>query len=64
MHVQKGRRVIYEASPFSTNVGELAPPKSEIPIVDVFHPIVMKYIEKFIVVEHVDVSPVRYAVLR
>ena len=46
--------MVYEVPPFSTNVGELAPLESDIPIFFVIEPIEVKNPEEYVMVEHID----------
>ena len=54
---------MYEVSPLSTNVGELAPPELKIPIFFVIDPTHIEYSEEYIAVERTG-SGVQGAVLR
>jgi hypothetical protein len=44
---------VYEVSPFSTNVGELAPSELEIPILFVIQPTVVEYCMEYIAGERI-----------
>jgi len=44
---------VYEVSPFSTNVGELAPSELEVPILFVIQPTVVEYCMEYIAGERI-----------
>jgi len=52
MHTKVERRGVYEVTPSSTNMRELAPPKSDIPSILV-QPIVAEYPKEYIIVERI-----------
>ena len=54
MQTQIERRSVYEIPPSSTNLREVAPPQSDIPIYLVIQSIVVENDEKYIVIERVD----------
>ena len=47
-------QAVYEVTPSSTNVGELAPPKLDIPSILSVQPIEAEYDKEYIIVERVD----------
>ena len=61
MHSQVGWAFIDKVTPSLTNMRELAPQKSVIPIVLVIKPIAAEYAEEYIIVESMD-SRVRHVV--
>ena len=61
MHTQVECGFVDEVTPSLTNMGELAPQESAIPIVLIIQSIAVEYAEKYIVVEPMD-SMVRYVV--
>ncbi len=48
------RQGVYEVTPSSTNVRELAPPKSDIPSILLIQSITVEYTEEYIIVEPMD----------
>ena len=54
MHTQVGCTFVDEVTPSSTNVGELAPPKSDIPTIILIQSIAVEYVEKYIIVEPIN----------
>ena len=61
MHTQVECGFVDEVTPSLTNMGELAPQESAIPIMLIIQSIAVEYAEKYIVVEPMD-SMVRYVV--
>ena len=55
MHIQMECRVVYEVTPSSTNMSELAPCKSVIPFIPVIQSIEIEYGEEYIIVERIYV---------
>jgi hypothetical protein len=54
MHTQVGCAFVDEVTPSLTNMGELEPPKSAIPIILIIQSIVVEYVEEYIIVEPMD----------
>ena len=54
MHTQVECGFVYEETPSSTNVKELAPPKSVIPTIFFIQSIAIEYVEEYVVVEPMD----------
>ena len=63
MHTQMGWAFVDKVTPSLTNMRELAPPQSDIPIIGLIHSIAVEYAEEYIVVEpmnsHICVGIVR-----
>ena len=63
MHTQVECAFVDEVTPSSTNMGELAPIKSDIPMTLIIQSIEVEYTEEYIIVEPMDnTSSVRYFV--
>jgi hypothetical protein len=56
VHTQEGCGFVYEATPSLTNVRELAPPKSDVPIIPLIQSIAVEYVEEYIITEQMDIS--------
>jgi hypothetical protein len=56
MHTQVECGFIYEATPSLTYLRELAPPKSDVPIIPLIQSIAVEYVEEYIIIEQMDSS--------
>ena len=54
MHTQVECGVVYEVTPFLTNMRKFAPPISDIPSILLVQSIAVEYVEEYILVEPMD----------
>ena len=56
MHAQAKCGFVYEVTPSSTNMSELAPPQSVVPIIPLIQSIAVEYLEEYIIIEQMNIS--------
>jgi hypothetical protein len=61
MHTQVECTFVDEVTPSLTNMREIAPPKSDIPMIAIVQSIAVEYAKEYIIVEAMD-SSIRYIV--